>query len=694
MPKIHLYPFLRLLLPLVIGFFIGFFFNLSTATSTLLIALLFTFVAYLPYYHYLYKQYKLRWLSGMIPFLFLIIAGQTLYQIALPTPIDKSQKVTTLGEILNIQASPSGWDKVVFRPQFRYDSTLITPNEKWLLTVKHEITTNFEPHDKIVVKGTLQPLEGSTNPNSFNYGLYLIRNGFSAQMFVSDENSLQLVKRNESLKWGQIPQKVRENCVDIFIKSGVDSTSISIIKAMLLGDRSDIDKEVNQQFVQSGVVHILAVSGLHVGIFFLVINSLLSLFLKPKSFTKSSITIFLLLGYAFITGFSPSVSRAVLMFSLIQIGTSSKREVNKYQLIGLSAFILLLIQPTFIFHMGFWLSHLAVVGIIAYYPIIYRWLYFKFPVWRWAWSIISVSLSAQLSTFPLSIFVFGTFPLYFLLANILVLPAVAPILIIALLILALSPFPFVTAMLSGAINDLIHYIINCTEWVHSLPSSYLNLLWVSTLLMFTLYMILLYIYQNYLEMSSRRLFILGSWIVVALIILNVQYFFKTAQSGIVVYDTSKGLLIDLFHQGNAVTIESNNLTLTDKSFARDGIAKKLQLKSENIIQIPDNTPSIQKIKINNRLYFLVSGFPKNTHPQLNNEQADGIIIRNSSFDIEHFAKKAECPLFIAASENRAWEVRKWETSASKINSTLHSTRKDGAISIFPTLKAGNNEVEQ
>ena len=682
MTKIHQYPFLRLLIPLAIGILFGDFMKSSIVAETVLLFLSLLFVIYLIHHRFLYKRYSLRWLSGIFTFTFLFSTGYFLILISAPIPLHEKQNISALGEISNIEERPSGWDQLTFKPLYSNDSINLEVNGNWLLLVKHEVSNNFKMYDQVVIKGSLQPLKSSTNPHSFDYGRYLVRNGFSTQMFISDTASIKLIKRKKTIRFSQIPQKVRAKCENVFVSSGVDSTSMSIVKAILLGDRSDIDKETNQQFVKSGVIHILAVSGLHVGIIYLIINQLLSLFLKPRSNAKWIIAVALLLGYAFITGFSPSVSRAVLMFSIIQIGRSSNRDIDMYQLISLSAFILLLIQPQFIFNMGFWLSHLAVAGIIAFYPIIYGWINFRFPIWRWGWSIISVSTSAQLSTFPLSLYTFGAFPLYFLLSNILILPIVAPLLIIALMIIVFSPFGFISKMLSGLLNDLIHYMIDLTEWINSLPTSYIELVWVSLTLMIALYIVLFHLYQIYQSASAKNILRLGFWLVVSLSIINFQLLFKISHSGIVVYDTNKGLLIDLFYQGNTITIESEGLTASSKSYARDGLAKRHRLKSETIIQITDDQPSIKKIKLNNQLFYIINGYTSHNLPILDTHKADGIILRgNNNFDLELLLKSVECPLIITTTETPSWLLKKWGNISTKLEQPFHLINNEGAKTI-------------
>lgn len=171
-------------------------------------------------------------------------------------------------------------------------------------------------------------------------------------------------------------------------------------------------------FTKTGVIHVLAVSGLHVGIIYLFLSWILKLKRNQVNAAwKIILLIFILFLYAMITGFSPSVSRAVLMFSFMRIGELFGKKVHTLNALAFSAFIILIYNPTELFQLGFQLSYFAVLSIVIFYPAIYGLLFFKNTILDKLWSLTAVTLAAQIGTFPWALYVFHQFPVYFILSN-------------------------------------------------------------------------------------------------------------------------------------------------------------------------------------------------------------------------------------------------------------------------------------
>ncbi|TVQ76014.1 MAG: ComEC/Rec2 family competence protein [Flavobacteriales bacterium] len=226
----------------------------------------------------------------------------------------------------------------------------------------------------------------------------------------------------------------------------MQSEAKQIMYALVLGDRSDLDPQLRQQYANAGVVHILAVSGLHVGVLYLLISLIFQKLLSGRAWRfQAFITLAVLWSYALMTGLSPSVWRAATMFSLLSVGVQLGRITNIYSTLAASAFILLILDASLLFSPGFQLSYAAVFGIVRYQPIIAEWWEPKTKWINYAWQIASVSLAAQIVTMPFTLVYFGQFPTYFLLANLLILPLLSIIMIgsiIALLVGSLIQLPF------------------------------------------------------------------------------------------------------------------------------------------------------------------------------------------------------------------------------------------------------------
>lgn len=237
--------------------------------------------------------------------------------------------------------------------------------------------------------------------------------------------------------------------------------SAQVMKALVLGDKRTLDKDLQQSYANAGVVHILAVSGLHVGVIFLLMSVVLNRITNPKQqVLRSTLIIAALWIYALLTGLSPSVWRASTMFSLITIGRNLGRITGIYNTLCASALLLLILEPSLLFSPGFQLSYAAVFGIVRYQPLI---LSMWSPGSKWLmyiWEIMSVSLAAQLLTMPFTFYYFQQFPTYFLVANLLIIPLIAIIMIASII-----------TLIFGAMLDLPTFITIGMDYAFRFPNT-------------------------------------------------------------------------------------------------------------------------------------------------------------------------------------------------------------------------------
>lgn len=680
-------PFLRLLVPLAAGIGSGFWlsgiintsFFLSTLTSILLIILIVLYAK-------VRQHYGLRWMYGAIASLFLFLLGFMLYDLSHPKLVPGEHSLEANGIAESFEVRPNGWSRMVMKPMVVYsegEAANDLADGLWMVMVRGELNNDILPGHKVYVSGTLRELPAASNPKAFDYGRYLARNGFSGQMFIRTDD-LQVLGNSSPATLRLIAANVREGVLQTLHRYGVSEANLPVISALLLGDRQGLDREMTEQFIRSGAIHILAVSGLHVGILFLMINALLSLFFNSRHPARIIISVTLLVIYAFITGFSPSVSRAVLMFAILQIGKAFNREANMFNLLCVSAFILLICNPMFLFHAGFWLSHLAVAGIVAYYPVINGLFAFRFIVWRWLWSIISVSLAAQITTFPYSIYMFGAFPLYFLLANVFVLPVVAPILIFAFLILVLQPVPFLARVAGGLLNDLIDFMTAMVSWIEGLPGAYAEHLWFSLPLLIVLYAMVFFLYRLYIMPSWRGWLKLSLSALLVCLIANVQFFSKASAHTLVVYDAGKHILIDIIENGNVNQFYSEGLDDRSMRYARDGFIRSRRLRDADtyMLQSIDAMENAEVIEFESGSfrYMIVNGNGTFTIPQTFKYSVDCLIL-NGALRVEPdvLLSSIECNRVVLATDCPPWMWVKWEAMSSEKGVHLHNVRKHGAF---------------
>ncbi|MCZ4409272.1 ComEC/Rec2 family competence protein [Cryomorphaceae bacterium 1068] len=376
---------------------------------------------------------------------------------------------------------------------------------------KDNFDSRIVPGNSIQFSGSISNLDQELYPNQFDYGRYLRNTGISGSVYIPRWSYEVISVHHFSLK-GKL-NKLRGNLLEKLNEDSIPTKEFGVISALLVGDRSFLDPQLRSDFADAGAVHILAVSGLHVGIIYLLFLTILNfLFKKNAKLLKFILVLLMLWGYAALTGFSPSVLRAATMFSFIALGKFNKRYTNTYNMIAASALVLLVINPLLITQIGFQLSYLAVLGIVFFHPIFYASLDFKNKYISMLWSLFCVSFAAQLATFPLSIYYFNQFPLLFFITNILVIPLASIILYSGIAWVLLLWVPYASDVMGWVTirwTWLLNWII---ETINTLPFAKIDGLYLSSLSAFIIYVVIILITIFLLKPATRvlRLLILAT----------------------------------------------------------------------------------------------------------------------------------------------------------------------------------------
>lgn len=309
---------------------------------------------------------------------------------------------------------------------------------------------------KLFVKANPYPVAGPLNPHEFDYRRFLALQQIYRQQYLR-ANEAFLIGNDPSGMVTRISLAARTRAVALFRRYIPGEQEQMVASALVLGARDELDDDLYNAFSATGTMHVLAVSGLHVGIIYSMIMFVLGPMKKLRGgkLCLALLSMAILWGYAMVTGLSPSVLRATMMFSFVTIAGPWGRRANIYNTLGVSAFVLLLFDPNLIFSVSFQLSYAAVFGIVYFYPGLVK-------IWRpsaWAtrkiWEMSCVSIAAQLATFPIALFYFHQFPVYFLLANFLAIPLSFGILVVGISMLMVS----VWAPLAAATGYLLYYLV-------------------------------------------------------------------------------------------------------------------------------------------------------------------------------------------------------------------------------------------
>ena len=324
------------------------------------------------------------------------------------------------------------------------------------------------PGDLMVIKCTPSPIVNRGNPFEFDYKFWSENQGILYSAFTESKD---ITSHSSPLhrKISYSALIIREKIIDMYRQRGITGDRLALIAAMTLGQKNMLDPEQKQNFIKAGVMHVMAVSGLHSVILSMFVFSLL-FFLKGRfNILRIIITIIILWAFAFVTGLTPSVLRATLMFTFIQAGDLMKRRVNSLNSVLASAFVLAVIQPSVIFDAGFQLSYAAVIFIISFYNDLYSKLKFKKWLPDKIWQSAAVTLTAQAGTLPLTILLFNRFPTYFILSNLIIVP-LSSLLIITGCILPLTyTVHFVSRLIALVLDFQTGLTASLTEIASSLP---------------------------------------------------------------------------------------------------------------------------------------------------------------------------------------------------------------------------------
>lgn len=386
-----------------------------------------------------------------------------------------------------------------------------------------------------------------SNPHEFDYKAYLRLQNIYAQAFV-DSSQVKVIGYDPEwmlVKWAYHIRERAQDKLDDYISSDRER---AILSALLLGVKDYLDNDLKDSYASAGAMHVLAVSGLHVGIIYF----LLLFFLKPLKSRRlgqimvAGICLSVIWMYALVTGFSPSVMRAATMFSVIIISNAFNRRSNIYNALGIAAFVLILFDPYIVYAVGFQLSFIAVIGIVTLHPWLYKWIEPETKLLDYVWSITCVSIAAQLATFPLSIFYFHQFPTYFMLANLMVIPASLILLSGGMLMVILGFMSNTIAMAFGWVLERIIWVLN--EAITSLtylPFPQFDWLYFDQIEVILMYLILGLLVHGVGVQNFRTLFASG---LVVICFVGRGYWQEVEvinQKKIIFYDMSDQVAIDL-----------------------------------------------------------------------------------------------------------------------------------------------------
>lgn len=586
------------------------------------------------------------------------------------TEINKPEFVKFEGEVADILKHNAYFDK------YYLDITKLksdTTQGRLLLKIKNDSLKNhFQIGDKIQGVGSLRKIDTPQNPQRFDYAKFMRYQS----VYASLNTEYDYIRKDEA----KLTLKSRAEQVRLLIKeklnaAGFEGEPLNLIEAMLLGKRDNISSETLSHFQDSGVIHVLAISGLHVGIILLFLHWIthFTIYNKYTRFLRPFIIISGLWCFAFIAGLSPSVVRASLMFSILSFSYFIERRTSPVNILCLALLIMLIYQPQYLFQVGFQLSFTAVLGILILQPKLIKLYQPRFFIDKIVWDVLSVSFIAQLSVLPLLLYYFNQASALFWLANLLIVPFLGIILGFGVMSIVMSLLGISFGAFVDAYSYILETLLDIIKWF-AIQDHFIfkniyfteSMLWASLLLLTSILL--------WSNISKRRSYIIFNLsLVVFIVIFITEYKSFKSQSDVYILKSYNQSLIaqtsgsEMMVYGDTLNNDLlNNYAV--KSLAQlKGIQKVHKQALKNIYRV-----------IESKNLLVIDSL--NAYEQ--NLKYDYILLRNSpKINLERFIIEAKPQLIIADASNYKSYINRWKSTCKKYNIDFHTIYEMGYLNL-------------
>ncbi len=541
---------------------------------------------------------------------------------------------------------------------------------KVLLKIERDSATPLiEIDDFVMARARINKLPKNSNIYGFDYSDFLKKKNIQAQLFlkrktykVQKSNSFNLRKWSDHQRFF-LKGKLRET-----VKN---KELTGLIEAMLLGDKSQVAKDVLTNFASAGVLHILAISGLHVGLLLCLLNFICSplLFFKKGKYIRLVLVMLSLWGFALLVGLSSSVVRAVTMFSFVGMAICLSGRITVFHSLVSSAFVLMLYNPFFIFDVGFQLSYSAVLFIVHLQPFLANLWKPRCRVLVYFWSLVTVSIAAQIGILPLSLYYFHQFPSLFLLSNLVVVPFVGLVLCFGLLALLFAVFGWSLSVFVALFSQLVLLLNRFVAWV-AMQEAYL---------FENVYFPLPYVWASYvcivlgiagLKIKKKALFFIFSAIIVVFVLLHFWHIKEnTSKDAFVVFHKYKSSLLLRQNQGE-IEVYTNS-RFKDSLFLRDYFRENYPIEKVSFSRIGNF------YEFQNKKLWVMDSLWRNTGAPV---KAQILVLKNSpKLNLERLLRNTEIEKVVADGSNYPSYKKRWRKTCQKLNVGYHDTSVKGAF---------------
>lgn len=534
---------------------------------------------------------------------------------------------------------------------------------------KDSLNHTFEIGTHLQIQGNLYENSPAKNPNQFDYGKYLESKQIYAQVHAdfSDIKTGSIIEKDVWYYTSRLRTKIIRNLE----KSHFNKEELQVAIALILGQQQDILPEIIKDYQYAGAVHILSVSGLHIGFVLLFVTFLLKPFPNTRrgSFIKLIIIMVSLTTFGVIAGLAPSVLRSVTMFSFVAVGMYLRRSTNIFHTLLVSMLLILLFQPSFLFDVGFQLSYFALFFILWLQPLLAQLWSPKNKLANYFWEILTVSLAAQIGTLPLSIYYFHQFPGLFFVTNLVIIPFLSLIMGLGVLVMILAAFDFVPLFLVKSLEWCIYILNKTINFIASFEQFIFQDIPFNWQLLLSLYLLIVAVVVWFKKPSFNRLVLT----LIGVIVFQIAYFEThwnvQNQRELVIFNSRKSTLIAERNGKNIVLYANDSL---------------LKTTSKNKMLISYSTGNFSSLKSKERLRNLIyfngnkilvvdslGVYPKGIRPDI------VVLTQSPKINFERFLQTTKPRIVVADASNFRTLQKMWKASCLKVKIPFHATGEKG-----------------
>lgn len=680
-------PMLKLLLPFMLGITLSYYFKLGlviTASFFALGILFFAVFSLLP----LHLKYTLQWLkTTAIVLLFIGSGALILYCYSGSAQLDNvASRYEQQPVIATVQAplvnKPKSYKALVsLEAVYKNHEWQAVTGKAFVYFKKDSTTPNLTYGSKILITKALTPINNLGNPGGFNYQEYCSFQHIYYQAFIND-NQYQVLTSTNSNSFTKWLFAVRDNVLTTLRTYIHTANELAVAEALLIGYRDDLDRDLVQTYSNTGVVHIIAISGLHLGMIYGMLTMLFGWFKRyPAIRIIKPIAIILVLWlFTLIAGAAPSILRSAIMFTFIVLGDAMRKRSNIYNTLALSAFVILLINPYSLWDVGFQLSYSAVLSIILFYRYIFQWFYFKNKLLKWFWGLNAVTLSAQILTLPIIVYHFHQLPTLFFITNLVAVPLSGLILYAELVLLITTWFAPLAKAIGWLTEHLLAFMNDFIARVDDLPFSVWNGLQIHLIQVVLLYGVIAAAAIWLLQRSSKALLVSLSFACLFCAWRYWDFMDKNQQHKMVVYNVPQHTAIDV--------IDGRNFQFVgDSAMRQDGFLRNFHLQPSRTLHRIVKSDTLSNATVNGNIVYangktiviIDKPLPKHFYlPQKIN--ADVVVLsHNPKLYFSTLAQAFNCKQYVFDASNASWKINYWIKDADSLGLSYHVVAEKGAF---------------